>query len=130
MEKDFDGWNIHKKLVENAAKKILFKEGEVWWCSVGTNVGNESCGKGTRFRRPVLVIKKLSGKNCIGIPLSTQEKIGSWFMETSIRGKTRWVLLHQIRMFSVQRFEYRLGKLEPGELRKIREKLKTLLELF
>ncbi len=129
MEKDFDGWNIQKKLMETSMKKMLFKEGEVWWCAVGTNVGNESCGKGARYRRPIVIIKKLSGKNCIGIPLSTKKKNGSWFTETRINGKNRSVLLYQIRMFSLQRFEYRLGKLEPGGLAKIKEKLKTLLEL-
>ncbi len=129
MEKDFDAWNAHKKLLETGVKKVLFKEGEVWWCAVGTNVGNESCGKGATGRRPILIIKKLSGENCIGIPLSTRIKVGSWFSEIKIQKKTRCALLHQIRMFSAKRFQRRLTTIEPDELLFIKEKLESLLEL-
>lgn len=56
----FDLWNSFKKILsvkisENAEKKILFKEGEIWWASIGYNLGEEVCGKGEKFRRPVIV---------------------------------------------------------------------------
>lgn len=85
MEKDFDGWNTKKKRVEIDARKTLFREGEIWWCAVGVNVGQESCGKGNLYRRPILIIKKLSRENCIGLPVSTKQKSGSWFVEISVR---------------------------------------------
>lgn len=129
MEKDFDGWNAHKKLIETDTKKILFKEGEIWWCSVGTNVGNESCGKGMLFRRPILILKKLSGENCIGIPLSTKQKSGSWFIEIKVHGEPRWALLYQIRMFSTKRFHRRLAALETDDMKRVKEKLESLLKL-
>jgi len=129
MEKDFDLWNVHKKLIENESKKILFKEGEVWWCAVGINVGQESCGKGGTGRRPVLIIKKLSGKNCIAIPLSTKQKTGSWFSEIKIQGINQCALLHQIRMFSTKRFQRRLTTIEPEEFSVIKEKIELLLDL-
>ncbi len=129
MEKDFDRWNTHKKLIETDTQKFLFKEGEIWWCSMGINVGNESCGKGNLFRRPIVIIKKLSGENCIGIPLSTQRKSGSWFVEITVQNEPRWALLYQIRMFSVKRFHRRLATLEPSDIKKVKEKLELLLKL-
>lgn len=129
MEKDFDQWNERKKELEHKKERIFFKEGEVWWCAVGLNISTESCGKGGTFRRPILVLKKLSAVSCIGIPLSTQKKIGSWFSGITIHGETQYALLHQIRMFSTNRFQRRLATLDSNDLGKVKEKLEALLEL-
>ena len=129
MEKDFDNWNTTKKDLEKLEKEFLFKQGDIWWCSVGLNVGTESCGKGDSFRRPVLVLKKLSAHAFIGIPLSTQKKEGSWFCDISILGDIQYVLLYQIRMFSTNRFQRRLTTLDDGDFARVKEKLEALLEL-
>jgi mRNA-degrading endonuclease toxin of MazEF toxin-antitoxin module len=129
MQKDFDKWNIQKKQLENRVPDFLFSTGEIWWCSVGLNVGIESCGKGQKYQRPVLVLKKLSRNSFIGIPLSTQKKIGSWFEEITILNEPRYALLYQIRLFSTSRFQRRLTTLDIKDFKKIKEKLETLLEL-
>lgn len=129
MEKDFDKWNEQKKLLEKTEQKLLFKQGEVWWCSVGVNIADEACGKGDIFGRPVLVLKKLSRKNCIGIPLSTKRKTGTWFIDVSVRGETVSALLYQIRMFSSHRFQRRLTTLDIADLDRVKEKLEALLGL-
>ena len=59
MEIKYDQWNNVKKELANREEKFFFKEGEIWWVSLGQNLGTESYGKGDTFRRPVLVIKKL-----------------------------------------------------------------------
>ena len=44
-------------------KKIVypsFKEGELWWCSIGINVGVEIFGKGPDAVRPVVIFKKIN----------------------------------------------------------------------
>ncbi len=129
MNKDFEGWNRKKQTLEKSKKHHLFKDGDIWWMSVGINVGQESCGKGDEYRRPVLVLRKLSGESFIGIPLSTQKKTGSWFAEFDLHGEIRYALLYQIRMFSANRLQRRIGTLSRNELFQIKEKLKELLEL-
>lgn len=104
MDKDFDIWNQKKKQLEVREKDSLFHSGEVWWYSIGLNVATESCGKGADYQRPVLVVKKLSRSSFIGIPLSTQEKTGTWFTSITLHGERRFVLLYQIRMFNTNRF--------------------------
>jgi len=86
MQKDFDKWNLQKKQLDIRDDRFFFKEGEVWWCAVGLNIGSESCGKGDTFRRPVLILKKLSSTAFIGIPFSSQPKSGSWFTEVMVNG--------------------------------------------
>lgn len=129
MQKDFDKWNSIKKELENKQQKFFFKEGEIWWMSVGVNVGNESCGKGEIFRRPVLILRKLSSNNFIGVPLSTKNKIGNWFTNVSVNNENIIVLLYQIRMFSINRFQRRLSSLDDNDFKNVKEKLKLLLEL-
>lgn len=129
MEKDFDKWNLQKKELEKLSKKFLFKTGDIWWCSVGLNVKTESCGKGDDYQRPVLILRKLSAESFVGIPLSSKKKEGTWFCEITVREEKRYALLYQIRMFSATRFQRRLATLDDTDFRKVKEKLKALLEL-
>lgn len=57
---ELDRWNEVKKKLQFRSRTPYFKQGEIWWVSVGLNLGSESYGKGVMFRRPVLVLKKLS----------------------------------------------------------------------
>ncbi len=129
MKKDFDAWNNAKKELENKTEKYLFKSGDIWWCSIGVNIQTESCGKGKDYQRPVLVLRKLSGNNFIGIPLSTKEKVGTWFIDVTIHGEKRYALLYQIRMFNTNRFQRRLAALDDLDFKRVKEKLEALLEL-
>jgi mRNA interferase MazF len=129
MEKDFDKWNEDKKVLDNMDKKYLFRTADIWWCSIGLNIAEESCGKGETFRRPVLILKKLSNKSFIGIPLSSQKKEGSWFCDISILNEIQYVLLYQIKMLSVNRLQRRLTTLDDKDFSRVKEKLQSLLEL-
>src|SRR3989339_584898 len=129
MQKDFDKWNLKKKKLDKLSKKFLFKTGDIWWCSVGLNIKTESCGKGEDYQRPVLVLRKLSAESFVGVPLSSKKKEGTWFCEITVHEEKRYALLYQIRMFSTNRFQRRLATLDDTDFRKVKEKLKALLEL-
>lgn len=59
MIKRFLEWiGLKEKLHNTEYIPPLFKEGEIWWCYVGENVGIEANGKGNQFTRPVLIFKK------------------------------------------------------------------------
>lgn len=125
----YNKWNIQKKNLASKEVRFFFKTGEVWWCSLGMNLGSESFGKGECFQRPVLIIKKLSGNTCIGLPLTSQEKIGTWFADINFQEEKSWVMLYQVRMLHTNRFQRRIGTLQQGEFEQVKEKLKILLEL-
>ena len=130
LKQKFDSWNLKKQRLEfsSRADKMYFKEGHVWWCSLGQNVGSESYGKGEDFRRPVLVLKKLSSDLCIVLPLTSKEKTGSWFTDIILQGEKKWVLLYQIRTLNKKRFSKKIGELDGTDFEKAKEKLKSLLE--
>lgn len=129
MYKDFDNWNEKKKSLELINSTPLFKEREVWWCSVGINVARESCGKGKQFQRPVLILRKLSKFEFIGIPLTTKLKKSSWNIFLVVDGKQANAQINQIRMFSSNRLQRRVTVVELVNFNKIKQKLETMFEL-
>lgn len=60
MEKNFDEWSVLKQNLDKTQKLILFKEQDIWWCSIGLNVGSEANGKNEYFSRPVLIVRKFN----------------------------------------------------------------------
>ena len=72
--KDFHDWNKKKiKINENITYNHP-KEKEIWWCSIGVNIGSEVYGKGSGYTRPVLVINAEGSECFIGIPLTSNVK--------------------------------------------------------
>lgn len=57
-DKRFSEWIGLKEKLHKAGKLPKIKEGDIWWCSIGENVGVEINGKSEFFSRPVLVLKK------------------------------------------------------------------------
>lgn len=126
---EYDSWNGIKKSLVNVNEKLLFNEGEIWWCSLGLNIGTETRGSGKMFRRPVIIIKKLSADACIILPVTTQESLGTWFFPLEFPTGRQWAMLHQIRMVNVKRFQKKAFVLNTYQLRDIKEKIKQLLDL-
>ena len=129
MEKDFDAWNTKKKELNKNKRNLLFKEGEIWWCSLGINIGEEIYGKGGNFRRPVIIFKKLSRNSCIVIPTSTQKREGSWYHYLCVQNKERWVLMNQTRFVSANRLYVRESTLSNDDLDKLKKSVSRLLGL-
>ena len=73
--KDFDGWIRVKESLHFEGTFRSIKEGEIWWCSVGENVGVEVNGKQELFLRPVLIMKKLSRFGFMAIPLTSKKNM-------------------------------------------------------
>jgi mRNA-degrading endonuclease toxin of MazEF toxin-antitoxin module len=42
MFKDFINWIQYKIYLNARPKYPKFKEGEIWWCSIGVNIGSET----------------------------------------------------------------------------------------
>ena len=129
MEKDFDKWNEKKKDIDDIVSKIYFNQWDIWWCSLWRNIKSESFGKWENFRRPILVLKKLSSDSCIAIPLSTKIKTWTWFTQYDLHGTKYTALLYQIRMIHKNRFWKKVGQLDEADFENIKKSLADLLEL-
>lgn len=129
MEKYFDKWNEKKKSLELNDSTFLFNEWEIWWISMWLNLKQESCWKWDDFRRPVLILKKLSTNTFIWIPLSTKLKNGTWYADYTQNWEKCTALLYQIKMFDVTRFQRRIWQMDEKDFSGIKKRLKLLLNL-
>ena len=127
--KSFDDWNQKKKHTDKNHARPLFKEREVWWCSVGVNVGDEQDGKGNSFARPVLVLRKFNRNVFVGIPFSTQIKSNPFYHPISFNNREQSLILSQIRLLDAKRFGIKIGELSEEKVSAIKEKIKNLLLL-
>ena len=118
--KKFLEWiKLKERLHESKADIPLFKEGEVWWCAMGENIGIEMNGKSNKFSRPIHVFKKLSHEGFLGIPLSTKIKNGSWYIQITHREINCVAVLSQVRVFSSKRLLEKYGELDKKDISKI-----------
>lgn len=125
--KDFDGWIRIKKKLHTDGKLRIIKNGEVWWCAVGENVGSEICGKGETFARPVLVLRKLNRLSFIGIPLTSKKHKGSWYVSFRFKCKPQIAVVAQVENISVYRLYSKIGEVPNSDLELVREGLIGLL---
>ena len=124
--KDFKGWISIKENIHTVGRVPDIKEGEIWWCAVGENVGVEINGKNEIFSRPVIVLKKLSKYGFLGVPLTTKMHTGNWHVPFVFQGKNQYASLAQIRVFSVSRLYKKMGMTPDSDLRIIKEGFKEL----
>jgi len=103
MEKDFDEWNRNKKGLERAPIKKYVHPKEIWWCSLGVNLGAEIDGKNENFERPVIVMKVYNKETMIILPITTKPKDDQFHHKIQTVGKTVWVKMTQMRVISSKR---------------------------
>lgn len=127
--KDFDTWNTVKKGVDKRDVYQTFHESEIWWSSIGLNIGYEEDGKNETFERPVYILRKYGQDLFFGLPLSTKTKDNIFHLNLETHEFNYSVLLSQGKIFSSRRLLRKIGKLSRGKNLKIKEALKNLLKL-
>lgn len=111
MSKDFFSWHALKTDIERDKTSPLFREREIWWCSLGLNVGIEEDGKHELFQRPILVFRKFNKEMLWALPMTSKKKEGKFYHSFDFHEQERTALLSQIRTISAKRLIRRLGKM-------------------
>ena len=127
MLQKFQLWFHLKILLWHSDRQLLFKQNEIWWVSLGMNLGEEMFGKGSGFSRPVLIFKKFTSNSFLGLPLTSKEKTGSWYVEISFHTTKSWVMLNQARVLDQKRLIKRIATLNDREVENVK---KQFLELY
>lgn len=127
---NFDDWNAKKKRLHNSRPNLLFKEGQIWWCSLGVNVGEEVLGKEPLYLRPVIVLRKITHSSCVVIPTTTKEKrAGSWYFQFEVNNLKRWAMIYQIRFISSRRLRNRESTLSDPQFRELKKAVRKFYDL-
>ena len=128
MFKDFWKWHKKKELVHEAGGTALFHEREVWWCTLGTNIGFEQDGSGELFTRPVVILTKFNLDACLIVPLTAKPKKGKYYYSFMIEeGQSSTANLSQIRLIDSKRLQYKIGVMHKRDFVEVKEKLRQLL---
>jgi mRNA interferase MazF len=127
MKKDFAKWQLEKEIINSQNREVYFRERQIWWCSVGLNIGYEQDGKNERFERPVLVLKKFSKDLFWALPTTSQNKTGAYYYQYSRGGKRYSIILSQLRAMSSKRLLRNIGKLDDDDFQKVRISIKSLV---
>lgn len=124
--KRFNDWIEVKSDLHHAAAVHTVREGEIWWCALGENVGVEINGKSKTFARPILVLRKLSKYSFMGIPLTSKVHDGSWYAKFYFKDREQYAALAQARVVSVFRLYRKIGEADSRDVFIVREGFRRL----
>lgn len=114
----FLAWSWRKTETHFAEREpFYFYEREVWWASLGENIGSETNGKHFHFERPVIILKKFSQDMLFALPTTSKQKQGSWYHAVKIDGMNCSVVLSQGRTLSAKRLIRKMDIISPEDFR-------------
>lgn len=109
-KKDYTKWHDIKKQLHERKSEVFFHEKEIWWCSLGVNVGFEQDGSGEDFQRPIIILKKFNLDTCLVVPLTTTQKKGKYYFSVgNIDGRNATAVLSQVRFIDRKRLANKVG---------------------
>jgi mRNA-degrading endonuclease toxin of MazEF toxin-antitoxin module len=101
---------------------------EIWWCSLGINVGFEQDGTGEKYDRPVLIIKSLNRYVCIIVPITTSQETGLHRISIGILNKKEcYAVISQLRLIDARRLKNKIKTLNQELFDPIENATKDLL---
>lgn len=134
MENDllkFNIWNnLKKKINEKIIKETThFYEREVWWTSLGKNIGSEENGKNRYFERPCLIFRIFSKEVLWVIPLTTNLNINNNRNEYLINNTDSNSVadITQLRLISSKRLLRYKNTISYDDFQNIRKMTKDLI---
>ncbi|MFA5942177.1 MAG: type II toxin-antitoxin system PemK/MazF family toxin [Candidatus Paceibacterota bacterium] len=128
MQKDFDGWNGKKKKIHTEESARRYHERDIWFCSLGVNVGFEQDGTGLNFDRPVVVVKGFNANTCFAVALTGRKREGTYYKYLGvIEEREASAVLSQVRIIDTKRLIRKIGVLDRKSFEELKKALiKTL----
>jgi mRNA-degrading endonuclease toxin of MazEF toxin-antitoxin module len=127
LEKIIEWTKLKCRIQASAEKEVYFREREVWWASIGANIGSEQDGKYERFERPVLIFKKFSENLAWVIPATSKAHAGTHYFRSPSAERPQTFMLMQLRAMSPKRLLRKQRSLPMDEFDDLRNRLKTLI---
>ena len=106
---------------------VYFNEREVWWASLGVNIGYEENGKHDNFERPVLVLKKFNQYILWALPMTSKIRVGKYYFKIKYDGENYAIILSQLRVISSKRLLRKIRMLPDNQFNDLRGRLKKLI---
>lgn len=127
LEKFAEWTKLKAKIHDSDSIDFYFHEREIWWASLGKNIGYEENGKNEKFERPVLVLKKFNKKVLWALAITSKTKEGKYYYHTDYKSQTHSIILSQLRLISSKRLTRKLRRLPKKEFQEVKEKINSFL---
>lgn len=129
--KDYINWGKEKALLNNFGVNKWSKAREIWWASVGENIGVEEDGKGIRQMRPVLVLKVLNEQSVLVVPLTSSSKeskykISVGTMDIGMGQVQNYAVISQLKMLDTKRLDQKKFMVDETIFEEIKKAIRNL----
>jgi mRNA-degrading endonuclease toxin of MazEF toxin-antitoxin module len=110
------------------APRPFYHAREVWWCTLGLNVGNEVDGTGSDHDRPVVVIRPFNAQTFFGVALTGHQRTGRYYFPLGIiDDREAAANLSQVRLLDTKRLIRKIGMLDEKTFRQLSKALALTL---
>ena len=125
--KNYLDWIYTKIILQEKIRLAIVKEGEVYWCSLGENIGDEENGKREKSRRPVLILKKFNNNIFLGVPMTTKNKDSKYYIKIILKDKSQSAMISQVRVLDTKRLAQKIGYVSRLDLIKVKEEVSKMI---
>lgn len=130
MDKDFDNWNKLKKLINSKVigDDFNFHAGDIWWTTLGLNVGKEMDGKNQTYERPVLILKVINRHTVYVLPLASKDHfVDKYHHKVNYEeGGSGVLVFSQMKVISSNRLLRKLSTISKVDLKEASRLFKSL----
>jgi len=123
----FIEWTKLKIRIHFSTRIIYFREREVWWASLGINIGFEQDGKNKNFTRPILVFKKFNQDLLWALPLTSKLRNNKYYFQIEYNQRKYSVILSQLKLISSKRLIRKIRKISVVDYYNIKTAIKKLI---
>jgi len=124
----FVSWTKLKIKIHFSEKNFVVKERQIWWASIGQNVGIEQNGKNCNFERPILILRRFNDEQFWALPITSKVKIGKYY-HAFVQNDVRYsVCLSQLRVMDKRRLLRHLGEMNEVDYLEIRKKIVEIVK--
>ncbi len=131
VDKDFSHWALVKSGLDVVDPPNYFFEGEVWWASLGVNIGHELNGKFPSYSRPIVILKTFSRSSLFYVPLTTAKedriKPFLFYVGEVIPGKQSNASLSHASSMDGRRLLAKIGNLEQNLFNDLKKATKVYI---
>lgn len=128
LVKIFASWTKLKIRIHASEKEIHFHEREMWWVSLGQNIGVESNGKNTNFERPMIILKRFNKSSFLGVVVSSIKNEGKYYLKIKDDSeRSNFVNISQVKLMSSKRLLRKVRKLSKSDFELIKNSIKNYI---
>lgn len=128
MEKNFDRWNTKKKSIQEEEPNRRYHERDIWFCSLGVNVGFEQDGTGGNFDRPIVIVKGFNAHTFFAVALTGRRREGRYYQYLGkIEAREASAVLSQVRILDTKRLVRKIGVLDKTSFAVLKKALAEIL---